>query len=131
MSARQPLAAGGIVAGIAVAVVIGWTFDITLTKSVIAGWRVMVPVTAVSFVLIGIALMLAARFGKSAIAQAAAGVALFLPLLSFIEHLAGIRLGIENWFGVRFDPASTVAGRMSPFTAICCMALAASIATRS
>jgi signal transduction histidine kinase len=132
MSARQPLAAGVIVASLAALVLLGWTFDITTAKSLMAGWRVMVPVTAASFFAIAVALIVAARGTHAPVTtRTLALLALVLPLISFIEYLTGARTGVENWFGVRFDAASTVAGRMSPLTSVCLLSLgvAASTAT--
>lgn len=57
MAARQPLFAGLMVAIVAIAVWLGWTFDVTFAKSVVPGWRVMVPSTAISFLFAGLALV--------------------------------------------------------------------------
>src|SRR5690349_24368467 len=119
MAARQPLAAGAIVVSLATVVLLGWTFDITAAKSVLDGWRVMVPATALSFVLIGIALVFAAdhrdgRSGNVLAARAFALIAVIVPAVSFIEYLTGLRTGVESWIGFRFDAASDVAGRISP-----------------
>ena len=130
MSARQPLAAGVIVASLATFALLGWTFDITTAKSLIAGWRVMVPATAASFIAIAVALIVAARgTHRPFTARSLALLALALPLISFIEYLTGARTGVENWFGVRFDAASPVAGRMSPLTSVCLLSLGAAVAT--
>ena len=122
--------AGGAVAVTGVLVLAGWLFDLTFAKSVLAGWRVMVPPTAVSFVLVGVALILAARAGTGAALTAArlsAFAGLLLPLITFAEYAGEFRVGIEGWFGIAFDPASEVAGRMSPLTALSFSALAASV----
>src|SRR5689334_4637968 len=106
MTARQPLAAGVIVASLATMVLVGWTFDITAAKSVMAGWRVMVPGTAISFALIGVALILAAGDRRHhLVARAIALLALVVPLLTFLEYVSGMRTGVENWLGARFDPS--------------------------
>ena len=131
MSARQSHGAGVLVASLAAAVLFGWTFDVTTAKSVMAGWRVMVPATAASFVLVGLALMLAAsRRGdlQRIAARVLALTAAALPLVTFGEYLFGVRTGIENWFGVGFDAASAVAGRMSPLTSLCFVSLGVAIA---
>ena len=131
MSARPILAAGALVAGAGTVVLLGWLFDITSAKSVMAGWRVMVPATAVCFVLAGIAIMLAAgsahRRPNLLAARAVALLGVALPLLTFMEYLAGIRTGLEGWFGVTFDAASPVAGRMSPLTSLSFAVLGASL----
>ena len=126
MSGRQALAAGALIVGLAAAVLIGWTFDITTAKSVMAGWRVTVPATAVSFVMLGLALIFGAR-RKVMAARLCAFLAALLSLITFTEYLTGIRTGVENWFGVRFDSTSPVAGRMSPLTTLCFISLSLAI----
>ena len=123
MSARPILTAGALVAVTGTLVLAGWLFDFGAAKSVMAGWRVMVPATAVSFVLAGVAIMLASGHARREpnlrASRAVAFVALILPLVTFGEYLTGMRTGLEGWFGVTFDPASDVAGRMSPLTSLC------------
>ena len=126
MSARPILAAGALVAGVGTAVLFGWLFDVSSAKSVMAGWRVMVPATSACFLFTGIAIMLAARANLLA-TRAVALIGLSLPLLTFMEYLTGIRTGLEGWFGVTFDAASAVAGRMSPLTSLCFAVLGASL----
>ena len=126
MSARPTLTAGALVAGVGTAVLFGWLFDVTPAKSVMAGWRVMVPATAACFVLSGVATALAATTRLRA-ARVVAAMALALPLLTFAEYLTGIRTGLEGWFGVSFDAGSAVAGRMSPLTSLCFAVLGASL----
>jgi signal transduction histidine kinase/ActR/RegA family two-component response regulator len=126
MSGRQALAAGVLIVVVAAVVAIGWTFDITAAKSVMAGWRVMVPATAVSFVPLGLALVFGARRNVMA-ARLFAFLAALLSLITFTEYLTGIRTGVENWFGVRFDSTSPVAGRMSPLTTLSFISLSLSI----
>ncbi len=131
MSGRPILPAGVLVSTVGTVVLAGWLFDVTPAKSVMAGWRVMVPVTAVCFILIGVALVLAAgktqrRAGLMA-ARLAAIVSLTLPLLTFVEYLTGIRSGLENWFGVAFDDPAGLAGRMSPLTSLCLVVISTSV----
>ena len=131
LRARSTLAAAVLVAGVGTAVLVGWLFDITPAKSVMAGWRVMVPVTAVCFVLNGVALALAARradHGPTPIAaRAVALIALAPPLITFLEYLTGMRTGLESWFGVTFGVRSAVDGRMSPLTSLCLSVLSVSL----
>jgi hypothetical protein len=131
LRARTLIAAAALVAGVGTTVLAGWLFDVTSAKSVMAGWRVMVPVTAACFVLQGVTIFLAAghprRRSKLIAARAAAVIALALPLLTFVEYLTGIRTGLEGWFGIAFDGASAVAGRMSPLTSLCLSVLSVSL----
>ena len=126
LRARSTLAAAALVAGVGAVVLAGWLLDIASATSVLAGWRVMVPVTAVCFVLNAAAMALAAGHAVIA-ARAIALIALALPLLTFIEYLTGMRTGVEGWFGVAFDRASAVAGRMSPLTSLCLSVLSLSL----
>jgi signal transduction histidine kinase/CheY-like chemotaxis protein len=134
MPARQPLFAGAIVAVAALTVLVGWTFDVGFAKSVVAGWRVMVPSTAISFLFAGLALV----YGSARVRQSHSRVALvsalaiagaLLPAMTLFEHVTGARLGIENWIGFTFSGDPSVAGRMSPLTSLClvvlCVALVA------
>jgi signal transduction histidine kinase len=126
MSARPILLAGAIVAATGTAVLAGWIFDLTAAKSLLSGWRVMVPATAACFVFAGVAAMLAARNSAGAgliAARITSAAGLALPLLTFFEYLTATRTGIEGWFGVSFDDTSAVAGRMSPLTSLCFVAL--------
>ena len=50
MSARPILAAGASIAAAGTLVLLGWLFDVSTAKSVMSGWRVMVPATAARFV---------------------------------------------------------------------------------
>ena len=131
MTVRPILAAGALVAFAGFAVLLGWLLDLAPAKSVVSGWRVMVPATAVSFVCAGIAIFLGAAHApdrpRLRSARAAAIAGLVLPILTFTEYLTGIRTGMEGWFGVAFDQSSEVAGRMSPLTSLCFTVLGGSI----
>ena len=127
MAARPILTAGALVAAAGTGVLAGWVFDVSTAKSVMSGWRVMVPATAACFVLTGLAIVVAAghaaRRPNLLAARAIAAVGLALPLLTFVEYITGVRTGIEGWFGVSFDGSSPVAGRMSPLTSLCFIVL--------
>jgi signal transduction histidine kinase/ActR/RegA family two-component response regulator len=134
MPASQPLFAGAIVAAAALVVLVGWTFDVTFAKSVVPGWRVMVPSTAISFLFAGLALVYgSARWRPSharvAVVGALAIGAAALPTLTLFEYVTGARLGLENWIGFTFSGDPSVAGRMSPLASLClvvlCVALVA------
>ena len=131
MTVRPILAAGALVAFAGFAILLGWLFDLAAAKSVISGWRVMVPSSAASFVFAGMAIFLAAgqvhQQPRLLSTRGLAVAGLVLPLVTFIEYLTGIRTGIESWFGVAFDQTSPVAGRMSPLTSLCFTVLGGSI----
>ena len=127
MSARPILAAGASIAAAGTLVLLGWLFDVSTAKSVMSGWRVMVPATAACFVLTGLAIMIAAGHSRRRpnllAARAVAAIGLTLPLLTFAEYITGARTGVEGWFGVTFDTSSPIAGRMSPLTSLCFIVL--------
>ena len=131
MSAKPIRAAGAAVAAGGAVVLFGWELDLTSAKSLLEGWRVMVPVSAALFILVGVSLYLAARASEGrrhvTAARGLAAAASAVALLVFVEYLFGVRSGIEGWFGVRFDPASDVAGRMSPLTSLCFIVLSGAI----
>ena len=131
MSARPILTAGVLVAAAGTVVLLGWLFDVSTAKSVMSGWRVMVPATAACFVLAGLAIVVAAGHARRRpnllAARAIAAVGLVLPVLTFVEYITGVRTGVEGWFGVSFDTSSAVAGRMSPLTSLCFVVLNGSI----
>jgi signal transduction histidine kinase/CheY-like chemotaxis protein len=127
MTARPIGTAGALVSAAGTLVLLGWLLDLSAAKSVMTGWRVMVPATAVSFVLVGITIMIAAGRPPERpnwiATRGMAFAALALPLLTFVEYLIGVRTGVEGWFGVSFDASSAVAGRMSPLTSLCFVVL--------
>lgn len=127
--ARQTFAAGVVVTVAAGVVLAGWAFDVSLAKSLLPGWRVMVPSSALSFVLIGLVLVLEGRASRRHPSAAGARsllpiAAMVLPLLTVGEYLTGARLGLESWLGIPFPLESRTAGRMSPQTSLCFTVLA-------
>ncbi len=108
---------------IGVFVLAGWVFDAVALKSVVPGLRVMVPNTALCFLLAGVALSLTQRDGSAhslrvVAARCAAWVIILFGAASLVEYLLGMRFGLERFI---FDPPSEegpYAGRMSPQTAL-------------
>ena len=131
MTARPILAAGALVSAAGTLVLAGWLFDFSTATSVMSGWRVMVPATAASFVLAGLAIMAAAghsrRVPNLLLSRCIATAGLVVPLVTVVEYVTGVRTGIEGWFGVSFDGASAVAGRMSPLTSLSFVVLHAAL----
>lgn len=124
---RQHVAGGIVIAFSGALVLLGWWFDVVAAKSLMSGWRVMVPATAASFTLIGVALILAGRTASPRVVRSIGALALIVPLVMFVEQLSGLRTGIESWFGIPFDISSEVSGRMSPLTSVCFCALAMAV----
>jgi signal transduction histidine kinase/CheY-like chemotaxis protein len=132
MPARQPLIAGAIVAVAAIVVLLGWTFDVTFAKSVVPGWRVMVPPTAISFLFAALALVYGSASsdrsrGRAAIVSGLAILGAILPAMTLFEYVTGTRLGFEHWIGFTFSSDSAVAGRMSPLVSLCLVVLGAAL----
>ncbi|MCR4304620.1 MAG: PAS domain S-box protein [Gallionella sp.] len=124
-------------------VLAGWVFDIGVLKSILPGWVSMKPNAAVSFILIGIALLLTTRspatfdlqhstfFSRFArlfglLASLLAGL---IGLLTLSEYVFGWDFGIDQWL-IR-EQAGMVGtshpGRMAPETALCFVLLAAAL----
>lgn len=104
-------------------VVLGWLLDIEFLKSVVPGLRVMVPNTAVCFILSGLALglmqptRLVSQWARLT-ARYAPLVVIILGLASLTEYLSDTRFGVERWiFPLRYDDGP-FAGRMSTQTAM-------------
>ncbi|MBK6999799.1 MAG: PAS domain S-box protein [Rhodoferax sp.] len=126
-----------VVAG--VMVLVGWAFDIAILKSILPGWVSMKANTAVCFILIGVALLFAARLASVPDPQRAAslfrftrafsGLAGLIGLLTLSEYIFGWDPGIDQWLFI--EPAGTVGtsnpGRMAPETAFCFAALAVAL----
>jgi PAS domain-containing protein len=113
-----------LVAAFGMAVLVGWALDIQVLKSVAPNYVTMKPNTALSLVLLGVALTLAnvprlSRPPRLLAVLCSAGVAAIAALTLF-EYLSGVMLGFhEALFREPGDPAFTsVPGRMAPTTAL-------------
>jgi signal transduction histidine kinase len=131
MSARQPFAAGLVVGLSGALVLAGWALDITAAKSLLPGWRPMVPSSAWTFICLGAALIAGSR-GSSALRAIAvpllAIAGAVMPAATLIEYVSSTRLGVEHWLGFSFAGDQAVAGRLSPLAAICFTVLCAATA---
>ena len=105
-------------------VLIGWTFDIQIFKSVYPGFVTMKANTAIAFLLSGVALLLLSneqctKWQRTA-AQVLSGTVAFLGGLTLCQYVFEIDFGIDQ---LLFKEASGAAGtsqlgRMAPNTAI-------------
>ncbi len=98
IASRVSGVAAFVVCLIGTSVLAGWAFDIEGLKSFrLPGLIVMIPNTAVTFVLAGVALWL--RRGDyrqpSRLARVAGGAVLAVGFATFIERITGINLGID------------------------------------
>ena len=118
--------AAAVVALIGAAVLAGWWLDIAVLKSLRPAWMTMKANTALGFLLAGLALWwlrdappgTRARYGG----MACAGLVTMLGLLTLVEYLSGVDLGMDN--ALFPEPAGALLttspspGRMSPMTAL-------------
>lgn len=102
----------------------GWLLGVKFLKSVLPGLPVMVPNTALSFVLAGTSLWhtpaLPAGGARGWMARAGAAVVLGLGALTALQYALGVDIGVDRLIPGWQSPAdaSTFPGRMSPHTAL-------------
>jgi len=126
---------GLAVLGIGCAVLLGWTFDVPLLKSVVPGLATMKANTALGFALSGASLLLsqqwprhrAARLGARALGL----VVVLLALVTLAEYPAAWDAGIDELVFQDVPSAVTAhPGRMSPLTACCFAACGSALLVR-
>src|SRR5687767_928877 len=84
-----------LVMGVAVVVMFGWIFDLTLFKSIVPGLAAMKFNTALAFLLVGMALFtLRTRPRRSMVATL---LVLGLALLTLSQYVTGWNIGIDEW----------------------------------
>lgn len=111
-----PLVAGVLVVCAGLLALTGWAFGIETFKRVGPGWVAMKANTAVCFVLAGMALLLRDR---KAWRMVLSGIIGGIGILTLIEYVAGVNLGIDQLLVREADPVQTAhAGRMAVATAI-------------
>ncbi len=119
--------AGLLGAAIGTLALLGWMLDIPAWKSITPDWVAMKANTATGFVLTGLGLWLKARDTTRfkplwhALQQLLAGAVILLGLLTLLEYLAGIDLGIDQFlFSEAANAVGTLSpGRMAPASALC------------
>ncbi len=131
---RTAFFAGALAVLVGSAVLTGWTLEIAALKSVLPAWVAMKANTAVGFILIGIASLLAGlehQSGKSPSSvlwagRLAGGLAALIGLLTLAEYAFNWDTVIDHWLFP--EPAGAVGtshpGRMAPDTALCFVLLA-------
>ena len=121
--ARLPLltrACGVASIAIGATVLLGWVVDSEVLKAVFPGLVAMKPNAALAFVLAGVALLRISDSPSRRLSIALAASAATIGLLTLVEYVAGVDLGIDR---VLFREAagatgSLVPGRMHPTTAL-------------
>ncbi len=122
--------AGVAIAAGAALVLVGSALDLDVARSLVPGWRVMVPSTALCFVFLGTALAVgpSSRRGLAATASVALATAAGVMALATIhEYATGARSGFETWGGLWTFDAAPYAGRMSPMTSLVLLTLAVAV----
>lgn len=113
----------GFAAGsVAIAALIGWTFDVELLKTVIPGHATMKANTALGLLMSGLALLanLSLRAMSSTVSAALSVAVLLLGSSVLLEYGSGIDTGLDTWL---FDDPGAYAegrapGRMSEISAL-------------
>ncbi len=116
--------AGAVSATLGMLVLVGWAAGAGAVKSVVPGFVAMKPVTAVCFVLLGVALVgTGARGWMRRLGLVATAGTLLVGGLSLVEYAMGRNLGSEVLFAGSFD-SGPHPGRMAIATAFGFSALA-------
>jgi len=115
---------------VGIVVLLGWMLDSAVLVSVIPGGAKMMPDSAISFMIIAVALWyrsvpvagtppLEPRYIR--VADICAGLTALVGLVTLVEYLAGVNLGIDTLlFRSRLVAAGQLyPGRMAPATALC------------
>ena len=131
---RLGILVGALAAGVGGLVLVGWTIDSPVLKSVLPGWVAIKPNTALAFVLTGAAMVSAACRGSAAsmiarLAWLCGGIAGLIGLLTMGEYALGWNPGLDEWL-FREPPGAVGTshpGRMAPDTALCFVLLAAGL----
>ncbi len=119
--------AGLFVVAAGAVMLFGWALDLPWLKSLAPGWTVMKADTALCFILTGISLRLkcidpplASDTGITSmqVARSIGAVVALFALLTLIEYLANVKLGIDQLLFTDSDaPPLNPPGRMAPLTA--------------
>jgi PAS domain S-box-containing protein len=130
-------AALAVIAG--VMVLLGWTFDIAVLKSILPSWVSMKANAAVCFILIGVALWLTARSPATFNPQLSTFLFRFarlcrlltglIGLMTLGEYIFGWNHGVDQWLFRESSGAvgTTDPGRMAPEAALSFVLLAAAL----
>ena len=121
---RVSLAAGIAVIVVGCAVLIGWTLEIALLKSILPAWPTMKANTALAFMLAGVALLLLrtkqAKWLNTRVGQVCAVLVVGLSAITLCEYIFDIDLYIDQML-FRDNHVTTgtyYPGRMAPQTAL-------------
>jgi signal transduction histidine kinase/DNA-binding response OmpR family regulator len=111
--------AGGLAAALGFMVIIGWHTHTRMLVQVHPAFIAMVYNTALCFFLCGVGL-LAAAWGKPALAVPCAVAAAVFSLLILVQDVGGVEIGIDQFFMTAWDNSGNPhPGRLAPQTALC------------
>jgi len=126
---RLAALAAAAVGAVSVLVLVGWTFQIGLFKSLWPGQTATRPLTALSILLLAAALWLlndpARPSAWRRVALVCAGLGALLGLVFLLEYAWGVDLGPDRWLFPQAVLADNVPpiGRPAPATALCLLLL--------
>src|SRR3954462_8199581 len=117
---------------IALGVLFGWLFSITLFKRPLAIWVSMNPATAIAFIFSGSSfLLLNTKIyskTKHILASTLAGCVCFIGILQVLESIIHIELGLDSMlYAVSDDNSSAFINTMSGPAAVCFMMIGFSL----
>ena len=126
---RLPRFASGMVAGIALIVLVGWIFGLPVLASFVPGLRPMQPVTALTFLVAAAALYLACR-GTSPWPRRLATAGAAMVLLAALSNLLAYFPGLDFGFGLLFGQEADRPHRMTPHTTAAFVSAASALLLR-
>jgi signal transduction histidine kinase len=125
---RAAVAAGGLLVMVGLAVIAGWWFGVQDLRTFGLGGVEMKIHTAAAFLEVGALIVLAGRYPDWRPGAWLAAPAAVVPVLTLVEYVTGVNLGIDNVFGADHTDLAGYPGRMAPMTAVGMVALAAALA---
>ena len=119
--ARIPKAASGLAILVSSLVLLGWTFNLPILRSILPGQPHMVPHTAVAFILASLSLWTLRKKRKVSLMSGLCALAVVvIAALTISEYVGGLDLGFDKLlFSQRLQVVdNSFPGRPSPHTAI-------------
>src|SRR6185503_8325443 len=89
-----PKEVSGLVIFVSILVLLGWTFNVLILRSILPGQPQMVPLTAITFILASVSL--ATLKNKFLVSGAGALAVVLIALLIISEYVGGLDLGFDK-----------------------------------
>ncbi len=116
---RLTLAVGGLLASLAVLVLLSWIFSFEQVHQINSAWAPMQPNTALCFLLIGTSL-LAFVFKWNYLGQWTSGTVVLFTVVTLVQYIFSFDLGIDRILGTPENAVQTShPGRIPPNTCLC------------